>query len=68
MILTGRDMEKKHLAAATHISTYTVNKLTRDENVNTDTLVSVCRALGCTFDDNMELLPDEKRQPDQSRD
>ena len=59
-LLIDRDMKKKDLAAAANISTYTVNKLNRGENVTTDTLVSICKVLGCTFDDIMELLPDEQ--------
>ena len=58
-LLIDKDMKKKDLAAAAHISTYTVNKLNRGENVNTDTLVSICNVLGCTCDDIMELIPDE---------
>ena len=58
-LLIDRDMKKKELAAAANISTYTINKLKRGENVNTDTLVSICKALGCTFDDIMELITDE---------
>ncbi|HAI78073.1 MAG TPA: hypothetical protein DCM18_03115, partial [Ruminococcus sp.] len=27
----------------------------------TDTLVKICSTLGCTFDDTMEIVPDEKR-------
>lgn len=58
-LLIDRDMKKKDLAAAANISAYTVNKLNRGENVNTDTLVSICKVLGCTFDDIMELIPDQ---------
>ena len=58
-LLIDRDMKKKELAAAANISTYTINKLNRGENVNTDTLISICEVLGCTFDDIMELVPDQ---------
>lgn len=61
-LLIDKDMKKKDLAAAAHISTYTVNKLNRGENVNMDTIVSICKVLGCTFDDIMEMLPDEQLQ------
>lgn len=61
-LLIDRDMKKKDLAAAANISTYTVNKLNQGENVNTSTLVSICKVLGCTFDDIMELLPDEQSE------
>ena len=59
-LLIDKDMKKKELAAAANISTYTVNKLNRGENVNADTLVSICKVLGCTFDDIMGLRPDEE--------
>ena len=62
-LLIDRDMKKKDLAAAANISTYTVNKLNWGENVNTDTLVNICKVLGCMFDDIMELLPDEQQEP-----
>ena len=62
-LLIDRGLKKKDLAAAAHISTYTVNKLNRGKNVNTDTLVRICKVLGCTFDDIMELLPDEQPKP-----
>lgn len=61
-LLIDKDMKKKDLAAAANISTYTVNKLNRGENVNTDTLVSICKVLDCTFDDIMELIPDEQSE------
>ena len=65
-LLIDKDMKKKDLAVAANISTYTVNKLNRGENVNTDTLVSICKVLGCTFDDIMELLPDQQQQDSQN--
>lgn len=61
-LLIDKDMKKKDLAAAANISTYTVNKLKHGENVNTDTLVSICKVLDCTFDDIMELIPDEQSE------
>ena len=53
-----RDLKKKELAEMANLSTYTINKLNRGENVNTDTLAKICRALNCTFDDIMEVLPE----------
>ena len=61
-LLIDKDMKKKDLAAAANISTYTVNKLNHGENVNTDTLVSICKVLDCTFDAIMELIPDEQSE------
>ena len=54
-LLIDRDMKKKDLAEMASLSTYTINKLNRGENVNTDTLAKICRALECTFDDIVEI-------------
>lgn len=48
-ILIDRDMKKKDLVEKAGISTYTINKLTRGDNVTTDVLVKICRALNCSF-------------------
>lgn len=55
-LLIDKDMKKKDLAEAANISSYTINKLNRGENVNTDTLVRICRALNCRIEDIMELI------------
>ena len=36
----------------------TINKLNRGDNVTSDVLVKICRALDCKMDDIMEILPD----------
>lgn len=56
-LLIDKDMKKKDLVKAAHISTYTINKLNRGENVNTDTLVKICSALNCSIEDIMEVIP-----------
>ena len=58
-LLIDRDMKKKDLAVQANLSTYTINKLNRGENVNTDTLAKICRALNCTFDEIMEVIPEK---------
>ena len=57
-LLIEKDMKKKDLVKTAHISTYTVNKLNRGDNVNTDTLVKICSALNCAIEDIMEIIPD----------
>ena len=59
-LLIDRDMKKKDLAEKANLSNYTINKMTHGDNVTTDTLVKICTVLGCTFDDIMEMVPDEK--------
>lgn len=58
-LLIDKDMKKKDLAELANLSTYTINKLNRGDNVNTDTLVKICSVLNCTFDDILELVPDK---------
>ena len=48
-LLIDRDMKKKDLAEKANLSNYTINKMNKGENVNTDTL-----------EDIMEVVPDEK--------
>lgn len=60
-LLIDKDMKKKDLAEVANISTYTINKLNRGENVNIDTLVRICHALNCGLEDIMELVDDDIR-------
>jgi hypothetical protein len=59
-ILLERDMKKKELAQIAGVSTYTINKLNKNENVTVEVLGKICRALNCTLDDIMEFEEDEK--------
>lgn len=54
-LLIDKDMRKCELCEKAQISGYTLNKLNHGENVNSDTLLKICRALGCSFDDIMEI-------------
>ena len=65
-ILIDKDMKKKDLPALANISNSTVMKMSRGENVNMDILVRICRALNCTFDDIVEILPQKSEFPDKS--
>ena len=55
-ILLDRDMMKKDLAKLANLSTYTIQKMNRNENVNTETLTKICKALNCTFDDIIDII------------
>ena len=58
-ILLDKDLKKKDLAEIAGVSTYTINKLNRNENVTVEVLAKICRALDCTMDDILEVLDDE---------
>ena len=59
-LLIDRDMKKKDLAEKANLSNYTINKMNKGENVNTDTLRKICGALDCRIEDIMEVIPDAK--------
>jgi DNA-binding Xre family transcriptional regulator len=58
-ILLDKDLKKKDLGALAGVSTYTINKLNRGENVTTDVLQRICKALGCDIGDIMAIIDDE---------
>lgn len=58
-LLIDKNMKKKDLRAATGISTTTLAKLGKDENVSTDILAKICKALGCDVGDIMEMVNEE---------
>lgn len=61
-LLIDKGMKKRQLCELAHISTSSLAKLGKGENVNTDILIKICRALDCGIDDIMEILPDEDNQ------
>lgn len=58
-LLIDRDMKKKDLQILSGVSSATITKLGRNENVNTKILQKICIALQCDISDIMELIPDE---------
>ena len=58
-LLIDRDMKKKDLMAVANISATSAAKLSKGENIQTDVLVKICRALDCGFADIMEINFDE---------
>jgi len=57
-LLIDKDMKKSDLAKQAELSTYTIQKLNRNENVTVETLAKICLALNCTVDDIMEVTTD----------
>ena len=54
-LLIDKNLKKKDLRAATGISSASMAKLGKNENVTTDVLVRICTALECDLADIMEL-------------
>ena len=54
--MINRKMKKKDLIALSGIRRSTVAKLIRNENVNIDVLIPICKALQCDVGDIMEMV------------
>jgi DNA-binding Xre family transcriptional regulator len=58
-LLIDRDMMKKDLREAAGISTASMAKLGKNENVNTTVLLKVCKALKCDISDIMQFIDED---------
>lgn len=61
-ILVDRNMRKKDLEALADLSHYTMNKLSRDENVTVEVLLKICDALNCNIVDIFDYIPSEENK------
>lgn len=67
-LLIDKDMKKKDLREATGISTASMAKLSKNENLTTDVLLRICDALKCDISDIMEVSFVVKDQSDNEED
>lgn len=63
-LLIEKDLKKKDLQALTGISSASITKMGKNENINTDILVKICDALKCDVADIMEYIPKENVEPE----
>ncbi len=61
-LLIDKDMKKTDLRKAAGISSSSLAKLGKDENVTTDVLIRICEALKCDTSDIMEIVEDTTEQ------
>lgn len=59
-LLIDKNMNKTDLRTASGITTTALAKLGRNENVNTEVLVKICKTLNCKIEDIMEMVPDKE--------
>ena len=60
-LLIDKDLKKKDLCEMANISTYTIGKMNRGDNITTDVLVRICSALECSIEDIMEIVPENRK-------
>jgi putative transcriptional regulator len=61
-LLIDKKMNKQDLRKITGISSASIAKLGKGENVNTEVLLRICKALNCDISDIMEFVPNEDKR------
>lgn len=61
-LLIDKQMKKSDLRKNAGISSSSLAKLTKDENVTTEVLAKICRELNCDVADIMEFVPDVEEE------
>ena len=59
-LLIDRKMNKQDLKKATGVSSASIAKLGKGENITTDVLMKICKVLDCDITDIMEIVSDEE--------
>lgn len=59
-MLIDKEMKKTTFAKEVGISANTLAKLSRNETVSMDVIIRICRALSCSVDDIMDILPETR--------
>lgn len=60
--MSDHNLSKTELTHLAGISTNAMAKLGRNEDVRVNILEKLCRALQCSFDDLVEILPEEENK------
>lgn len=56
-LLIDKGLKKTEFAKKVGISQNTLAKLSKNEYVSMEVLIKICRGLGCTLDEMVEILP-----------
>lgn len=57
-LLIDKNMKRKNLHEVAGISSTSIAKLGKGENITTDVLIKICEALDCRIEDIMETIVD----------
>lgn len=64
-LLIDRDMKKKDLQEISGVSSASITKLGKNENVNTEILDKICIALKCDVSDIMEITEENQSKTEE---
>nr|WP_207518927.1 helix-turn-helix transcriptional regulator [Pseudogracilibacillus auburnensis] len=59
-LLIDRNMNKQDLKNIAKVSSASIAKLGKGENITTDVLLKICTALECDISDIMEIIMEDK--------
>ena len=59
-MLIDKNMNKQDLKNATRISSASIAKLGKGENITTDILLKICEAMDCKLEDIMETIKEQQ--------
>jgi len=59
-LLIDKDMKKTDLRKLAGVSSSSLAKISKNENVTTDVLLRICEALECNLNDIAETIPDNE--------
>lgn len=65
-LLIDKKMNKQDLRELCGISSASVAKLGKGENITTEVLLRICTALNCDFSDIMEAVPDDPQEDEKA--
>lgn len=61
-MLIDQDMSKQDLREKAGISSASMAKLGKGENIITDVLLKICTTMNCKVEDIIETIPDENQK------
>lgn len=67
-LLIDKGMTRQDLRELTGISSASIAKMGKGENINTRLIVKICEVLNCNTDDIMEIVPNETKTEGEVRD
>lgn len=60
-LLIDKDMNKTELSNLANVSSFTITKMTKGENVTVEVLAKICNALKCDINDIVEFIHVDKK-------
>lgn len=59
-LLIDKGIKRSQLCSMASVSTNAIAKMGKNEDVRLEVLAKICTCLGCTLDDIVEIVADEK--------